>query len=250
MSNPISIALVAPASLDADTFTQLLALGERYFDLDGDWFARRLRECDRVVVYRDETTGRVCGSTTLDVVDLRHEGVEVRALVTGAVILDRSVRGRGLLQRAGLKSFLRFGLNVRRKVYWFCAFDSFHAFRSSTAFGTSWPRRDATPDDFDLGLYDALCRRVFASRWDPARGVCTPINGRLPKRGEVELPRHLLSADEDAAFFVERNPGYLRGDGLPVMVPLDVANWASLGARMVAGRPRVAAPTATAVEMR
>ena len=45
-----------------------------------------------------------------------------------------------------------------------------------------------------------------------------------------------MDADEDARFFVKANPGYMRGEALPVLVPLDAANWLSFLRRLVARR--------------
>ncbi|MDP2316981.1 MAG: hypothetical protein Q8P41_29075 [Pseudomonadota bacterium] len=247
MSDSVVISVVSPAALDAAMVDHLVALASRYLDLDGDWFAQRLRKCDHVLLYRDRATGAVRGTTTLDILDVEHEGRSLRVLYTGAVVLDATVRGRGLLQRAGATSFLRFGLATLRDVYWFCECDSFRGYRASLAFAEGWPRRGPAPAPASVRLYESLCQRVFGTSWNPETGVCAPIAARLPKRHEAEVSSEELRTDDDIAYFVERNPGYLHGEALPVLVPLDIPNLLSLGWTM-AGLGHRSRATATVAE--
>lgn len=234
----IAIDFVDPAALDEATVAHVDAIARRYLELEGDWFARRLRACDEVLLYRDTTSGRVVGTTTLDIVDLDHEGRRVRVLYTGAVVIDAEARGRGLLQRAGLASVWRHGLWTTRSVYWFCECDNFRAYRSSMGYARAWPRRDVETPPVERRLYEALCRRLFGETWSPETGTCAPIEGRVLKRAVAQATPEVLAADPDVAYFVERNPGYLRGEALPILVPLDALNWLALGRTMAGFGPR------------
>jgi hypothetical protein len=232
MSTAVSLHVCDPSEVTAQMRDELQALAHRYLDLEGDWFTRRVVDCDRLLVFRERASGRICGTSTLDVVDLEHDARRVRALYTGAVVIASHVRGLRLIERAGAWCFARFGVATRRKVYWFYECDSYRGYRLSTRYGRGWPRRDCTPPAFEEGLYARLCRDSYGAQWDPARGVCAAIPGRVLRPSAAAIPVG-VSKHPDVAFFVERNPGYAMGEALPVLVPLDAANWLTLAQSML-----------------
>ena len=221
MNARVRICFTDPATLSVSEVDSLFAFASRYLVITRPWFESRLAGCTRLIIYRDRATGDVVGTTAVEILDLVHQGQPVRVLYTGAVILERAFRGDNLIPRAGLFTYLNYGLMSGRPVYWFCECDSFRGYRAVVKnFDSVWPRANQAEPPFESTLLTTLCQRLFGDAWDPVTQVCSPLVERQLRPFEATIPAASLSSDEDVSFFVVRNPGYQYGYALPVLTRL------------------------------
>jgi hypothetical protein len=74
--------------------------------------------------------------------------------------------------------------------------------------------------------YHRLCRALCGDAWNEATGVTSALTARY--RAATPVPTSLLEKDPCVSFFLEHNPGYLNGDGLPTLGRVGL--WAGLRA--------------------
>lgn len=215
---------------DLDEARELMS---EYFEAPAADLREALSDCDELILYRERVSGSVCGITRLEVIDLEVDDTAVRALVTGSVVLADAYRGRNLIHRAGAWSFLRHGLWTRRQVYWFSNMTSYRAYLlAARNMPEVWPGRHGEMSPRKRHIYEALVEHCFSRRWDPDREVCVP--GELGLKPDVlEAPPSTPETDPDLQFFFETNPGFSRGEALPVLVPLGLSGFASMGLRLL-----------------
>ena len=229
----VSLEFICPETIDEALFERIFQLARTSMLVERAALERRLQKCHRFLAYRQSSTGRLVGITTVDVIDLVHRGVPVRMLYTGCVVIDPAYRQPNLIPRAGLLTFLRFGLGVRRRIYWFCECDSTSGYLAVVRnFRNAWPRRERATPRWERGLMSEVCQRLFADTWSAASGLCSPLADlqRLPT-GPGNRAWQAMH-DPDIAFFHRVNPDHERGVALPVMARLDAQNWLSLGLRV------------------
>ena len=213
-----------PDSLSVADLDEIGELVSTYFVESKGWIGPAIENCDRVIRYRRNDGGQLAGISLLEVDDFTHDGRRIRVLYTRAVMLREYARGRNLIQRAGLRSFLRFGMAMRRSVYWFTECDTFRSYLLGMRnLENAWPRAAATMPEFERGLYNYLCKKKCGKFWNAARGVRTPISGRAMAPGLLAIPAR-LRGDPNVSYFIRMNPGYLKGDSLPIFAVLNARN--------------------------
>ena len=98
-----------------------------------------------------------------------------------------------------------------KEVYWLLLTSGFRTYRFLPVFWKDFfPRYDA---DGDKALVDALAVERFGSRYDREHGIVRFERPQVLVPELLEVPSG-RTIDEHVAFFLERNPGYTRGDEL------------------------------------
>jgi hypothetical protein len=211
--------------IDADQLTEatldaLHAVASESLKVCRSFLARKLQSFDRIILFRDTRSSALAGCTGLKIIDVEQAGRGARIIYTGAVFLAEAWRGKNLIQRAGVASMLRYGLTLRR-LYWLSECDSFRAYLMAVRNCRDvWPRHDAEAPAFETALLETVCPNLFEGTWDPETWVCAAISERRLKHEVAVVPEPLRERDPDAAFFVERNPGYLEAEGLTMLARL------------------------------
>ncbi len=194
----------------------MYALYERYYE-GSSWrlFADDLASKNRVLVLRDETKA-VQGFSTLAVYERHFEGAPVRVIFSGDTIVDERHWGQQALAFAWLR--LAGALKAEQPnvpLYWLLISKGHRTYRYLPIFSRAF---HPSPDDaaqVDLSaLKDFLARDRFGAAYDAAPGVV-----RFPEsRGHLRAAYAEVSEAHrrlpEVAFFLERNPGYARGDEL------------------------------------
>lgn len=226
---------IPTAQLDSAQWQALFDLTRQFVEIDMAGFQRSVREKDTVVIIRD-TQGDVVGMGTIHTYPFEHEGRRHWVIFTGNAAFQSRVRGMNIVQQRGALAFLRCRLRNPTAPIWLF-YDTF-SYRSflmlSRNFDEYWPRVDRPMPAWERGFLDALCRARYGETWDPTTDVIASAGRRLRDEEGAIRPEQL--ADPDIRYFAEHNPGYLRGDRIPTLVPLTARNWASVVARAVRRR--------------
>jgi hypothetical protein len=170
--------------------------------------------------------GAVVGMAGLRVLDLRHMGSRVRILYLHDLIVDESARGRHLAVWAASIAILRFTAAFQ-PTYIFgdcCNYRSYRAIVHHLE--ETWPAAGRAIPEREAALYDRLCRVLCGDAWNEATGLTSAVTSR--HRAATPIPTSLLGKDPHVSFFLERNPGYLNGEGLPTLGRISV--WSVLRA--------------------
>lgn len=214
-------SLITAQVLDVATLSEgerraMYALYERYYDASS-WplFASDLAGKDRVVTLRDET-GTMQGFSTLAIYQRHFGGAPMRVIFSGDTVVDESHWGQQALAFAWLR--LAGALKAERPevpLYWLLISKGHRTYRYLPAFSRAF---HPSPDDAAEGplcaLRDLLARDRFGGNYDAAAGVVRfpESHGHL-RGGYADVPEAHRHRPE-VAFFLERNPGYARGDEL------------------------------------
>ena len=216
----VPVAALSPAQWD-----EAWRFAERFTDTVRAVFEASVREKKEAVFLRERGSRRLVGMGTVDVYTVDHAGERRIVIYPGNTLLDPDVRGANIVQRVGVRCFLRERLrHPRRPIYLF--YDTF-SYKSYVMlprnFAEFWPRRDRPMPPDVAAFLDALGRQRYGERWDPSRRLC--------RRGERRLKAGVATAtaadlaDPDIRFYVDANPGYTEGDMLAVLAPLHAGNW-------------------------
>lgn len=211
-------------SLAAAEIDEIWALCDRFVETDRAHFERKLRRYPEVVLCRN-SRGELVGTVSLDVYPVRFQGREVSVVLTAGVVIDEPYRRRGILERVGVRTYLRTRLRTPfRPVYWL--FDTF-SFKSFLLlprnFADYWPRKEAPTPPPVRELMDALAAARYGADWDPARGIVVRSGRKRLRPHTAPIDAALLS-DPDVRFFESVNPGHREGDMLVCLCPLTLRN--------------------------
>jgi hypothetical protein len=171
-------------------------------DLDAKQFA---------ILLHDVRTGELKGFST---VQLSPAG-KATVVFSGDTVIDPAYWGQKELQRRFAALILRLKLRRPwRPVYWFLISKGFRTYLIMVnRCPRSIPRYDQ-PDDPGLRrLLDALARGRFGDKYDPGSGVARDLGADRVRQGVAPIDGALL-ANPHVRFFLQRNPGHVRGDEL------------------------------------
>jgi hypothetical protein len=222
-------------------------IGEMY-DLYGRYYeatSRRLFESDLadkdfVVVLQDDA-GAVVGFSTLALLDAEIDGQRVRVIYSGDTIIERAFWGTQALAF----TWLRFAGTVKAQepacpLYWFLIVKGHRTYRYLSAFSVDFfPHWETPTPAWAQSIMTSFARRRFSDAYDAERGVVSfpESRGHLKPMWATVEPEE--AARGDVAFFLRRNPGYVRGDELVCLTELSCPNLRPLARRVFAqGAPR------------
>ncbi|HSK76524.1 MAG TPA: hypothetical protein VLQ45_08695, partial [Thermoanaerobaculia bacterium] len=93
------------------------------------------------------------------------------------------------------------------------------------------PRNETPTPPEARELLDFLARERFGARFSPETGIVRFSEPQVLREGLEEIPEGRLG-DPHVAFFLERNPGWVRGDELVCLTELAEGNLTPAGRRM------------------
>ncbi len=212
--------------LGEDTVGDMFALYSRYYDGTSEQLFRRdLAEKQYVIFLRDEQD-RMQGFSTVAVTEHRFEGKPVRSFFSGDTVVDQRFWGQQTLPAA----FFRLSSSIKAEapevpLYWFFPPMSQRTYRYLRAFfRVFFPAYDRETPPRVKALMDLFAGERYGDAYDADRGVisfATPQGHMNPSLAEIP---EKVRQKPDVKFFLERNPGYLRGDALVCLAELAPTN--------------------------
>lgn len=221
-------------SIDGRSVDLMYRLYDRYYDAASETrFHSDLRGKHYVILLHDRQ-GDLRGFSTLAVDETQTAGGRVRSIFSGDTIIDQSCWGEQALAFEWIRLAGRIKAEApNMPLYWFLIVKGFRTYRYLPAFALryypSWS--DVTPDHVQAVL-DHLARQRFGDAYDPERGVVAFPVSRGHLRGPwADVPAEDLQRPE-VQFFLERNPGYVRGEELACITELAPHNLRPLARRL------------------
>ncbi len=224
----VKIVRTATTALSNDDWEDLTGLFNQVYEVEPETVRRSVS--GKRAVYRayHRSTGRLVGAAASGVIRVELPSGERATLFAGGdTVFLPEARGIGLLQQMGLSEFVRlvardpwspkylFGLVMTYKLYRMI----------DRTFLDYWPRYDCTIPEQIRVLMETAGPQLFGEDW---RGAEQPVEADRRGRGDVlEIPKALM-ANPAIRFFADRNPRYLAGDALPVLIRLDARNVGAL----------------------
>jgi hypothetical protein len=206
------------------------------FDLLGTFFAgvtrptfdRDLSEKSHAILLEDQD-GCLRGFSTLLVYKTPVLDTDATIVYSGDTIVHRDWWGSPALPVTWLRA-VRALTPSANPVYWLLLTSGFRTYRFLSVFWREfYPRYDS--EGVRPALVDALARERFGDRYDPSRGIVRFDRPQVlvPELLDVSSGR---VSDPHVAFFLERNPGYTRGDELVCVTDLGDHNLTAAGRRI------------------
>jgi len=230
--------LVARDALDDRIRRAMFDLLASHFDgVDPRTFDEDLAAKHAAILLEDER-GTLRGFSTMRVCRSPALGPRATVVYSGDTIVERAWWGSPALARTWIAAVRRLAFAPDDALYWLLLTSGFRTYRFLPVFFRRFhPRHDeATPQDARARL-DLLARELFGTRYDAASGVVRFERPQVLAPELLEVPDG-RRADPHVRFFLERNPGYVRGDELVCLTRVADDNLTPAGRRMTRGGER------------
>jgi len=225
--------LVAREELTPEEQEALFALLSAHFrGLTRERFAADLAEKNWILLL--EEGGRLRGFSTLRIYETAGPGGEPLTVVySGDTIVEQGAWATAALPKSWIAAIRALRERYPRgRLLWLLLTSGFRTYRFLPVFWRDfWPRpENDTPPEIGA-LLDHLARERFGPLFDAAAGVVRFPQPQVLREGLDAIPQGRL-ADPYVAFFLERNPGWARGDELVCLTELAEGNLTPAGRRM------------------
>lgn len=224
--------LVAVTALSSET---VQSMSELYLDnYDGSSRARfldDLKEKDQVLLLYYQ--GVLVGFSTLVVYGAVWKNKYVRVVYSGDTIVSPQHWGQ---QELAFSWIRRIGQIKRESpstpLYWFLLVKGHRTFKYLSVFGkTFFPHWQI--DRSDLKPFaDQLALSKFGNDYSPTSGVVEFHTSRGHLKPHIALPTPEELSKASTRFFIEKNPGYLKGHELVCLCELELTNMKPMTARI------------------
>jgi hypothetical protein len=219
--------------LPQDERTAMFTLLSAHFHgVDRTTFDRDLDEKNWVVVFDDGD--RLRGFTTLLAYETVHDGEPISVVYSGDTIMARDGWKTATLPRAWITAVraLRERYLRGNRLYWLLLTAGFRTYRLLPVFWREfYPRCDrATPTDVQA-LLNGLASERLGAYYCRDTGIVRFATPHVLRDDLREVGPGRLT-ERHVAFFLERNPGWCRGDELACLTEVSFENLTPAGRRM------------------
>jgi hypothetical protein len=215
---------------DSEREALFALLSAHFLGVTPERFAADLAEKDWILLLEED--GWVRGFSTLGIQETTGpDGELVTVVYSGDTIVERGAWATAALPKSWIAAVRALReRHPRGRLLWLLLTSGFRTYRFLPVFWRDfWPRPGApTPTDFQA-LLDHLARERFGSLYQ--EGIVRFPQPQVLREGLDEVPEGRL-ADLHIAFFLERNPGWVRGDELVCLAELSEGNLTPAGRRM------------------
>jgi hypothetical protein len=203
-----------------------------YQGVDVKRFAEDLAEKEGCILLRDD--GReIQGFSTFVILHESYEGRQVAVLFSGDTVVQQNHWGSNVLFVAFghlLASLMRDSKG--QECYWFLLSQGIRTYLLlPLGFKEFTPRWDGAASEFETGLLRHLARKRYGDAYDERRGVVSHQNYRLRSQFAL-IPEHRRD-NPHVRYFLERNPGYVRGEELACLCRISAENFCRRTAALV-----------------
>jgi hypothetical protein len=232
----LTIRVEAVTNLRRDQRLALFALFQRYYDcVSFGRFDSDLSDKDSVfLVYDDD--GGLQGFSTLAVRNSTFEGSKIRIAFSGDTIIDKSHWGSPSFAFAWIHHIGELAAQAPgMPFYWLLIVKGHRTYRYLSTFGVDFIPDWRKPADFRLAsIRDALALDRFGDAYDQKAGVVRFAASRGHLAPEWTGVSDRERQRPDVRYFLEQNPGFVRGEELVCLCELKPGNMRPLTRRIFA----------------
>jgi hypothetical protein len=221
------------ASPDRDAMFRLM--DRTYVKMRRERFEDDLNAKHWAIIVRSPTSGDIVGFSTQVVLAVPIDGEIVDALYSGDTVVDREHWGDPALASAwGNFALQLVDRHPMRRMVWFLTSKGFRTYRYLPLFfRTYFPHPARAIPARERKIIEHLGRLLGGDSFDASSQI---IRASLDKdflRPEVAAPGLRTNTDRHVKFFIERNPGFMRGDELCCVSPLTRENFTRAAHRVI-----------------
>ena len=205
---------------------EMYALYSHYYEAtDRDRFEQDLAQKTHTMFLYDESS-TLRGFSTLALYPFSLENTTCQVVFSGDTIIHDDYWGQQVLPMKWIELTGTFkSRQPDVPLYWFLIVKGYRTYRYLPLFAKEYypNHRGATPQPMQ-SILDALARARFGDCYDAARGVIhfEESRGHL-SAGWVDVPERVADRP-DVQFFLQNNPGHVRGDELACITELSLDN--------------------------
>ncbi len=212
----------------------MFGLYDRYYEATSqERFFNDLAAKDEAVLLYDQAD-KLRGFTTLKRIGGDWEGRPYRAIFSGDTIVHHRYWG----EQALAFSWIRRAGAIKAEqpaipLYWLLIVKGHRTYRYLQAFSRDYfPHWQRTTPSATQRMMNHLGTRLFGKAYRPERGVVSFPASRGQLRAEWAEPPPETLARPEVGFFLNRNPGYRRGEELLCLTELTPTNLRPLARRV------------------
>lgn len=214
-------------------------MDRHYANVRRDVFEADLSEKQWAILLLDPATRDIHGFSTQRLLTAEVSGSPVTALFSGDTIIAQERWGEAALPQVwGRLALSLIDALPGERLFWFLISKGYKTYRFLPVFFREFfPRYDrATPAEAQA-VVDALAGSRWPAAYDPAAGLirATAAKDRL-RPGIADVTGERLH-DAHVRYFLERNPGYARGEELCCLAPLSRENFTPAAWRVIGAVP-------------
>jgi hypothetical protein len=211
---------------------------QNYVNVRRQQFETDLDTKSWVILVHLPSSRSIVGFSTQVILQEQIAGDPIRALYSGDTVVDREHWGDPALAHA----WGNFALQLMdrysdRPLYWFLTSKGFRTYRYLPLFFRNYlPRPGISGAPLEQVLVDVLGSKFGGTNYDPAGKIIRAIADKEFVRPDLGQPGTRCRTDPHVRFFVERNPGFHRGDELCCLAPLTRDNFTRAAYRVIENR--------------
>lgn len=224
------------SSLALSERKQMLNLMTLYYDgVTERQFNKDLDEKEAVMMMLDSKTLEIVGFSTFMILDLKVGDGMMKGFFSGDTVVHTDYRKTTTMGVELGKNFLatvkRFSEN---QVYWILISKGCRTYRLLPIFFREWyPRYNCETPEFAKNLMDAFGKVKYPPNYNQDTGLITfHAAAEALKPGVADAHDGRLN-DPHIRYFVERNPGHVKGDELVCVANVSINNFAPAFIRML-----------------
>jgi hypothetical protein len=222
----IPATVVRQVDLDGPQREELLDLHRRYYaNVKRESFHHDLCEKDWVILLRDQDS-HVVGFSTVQEIHLDVEGSDRRFLFSGDTIVQPDYWFSSSLAGAfGQLMLRRLSHDPGTPLYWFLISKGYRTYRYLPVYFREFgPSCLGTPSPHLQRLLEHVARVQFGEHFDPKTGIIKFNRQHDCLRPELCDVSDRRAQNRHIRFFLDRNPGYARGDELACIAEISEDN--------------------------
>lgn len=222
----VTRSALAPGNREA--MFDLLRL--HFAGVERETFEADLGEKNFAILLEDES-GALRGFSTLLVYTSRARQ-DITVVYSGDTIVERGWWGSPALPLTWLRAVRSITPQYGgREVWWLLLTSGFRTYRFLPVFFRRFSPRDDEGSSGDRELLEILASERFGDRYDSRTGIVRLARPQTLVPELLEVPEGRI-ADPNIAFFLGRNPGFVRGDELACLAHIDEANLTAAARRI------------------
>jgi hypothetical protein len=218
----------------AERETMFSILSRHYDCVYFEKFLADLEEKDCALMLHTQS-GAICGFSTQKLSRITVRGKPVRAVFSGDTIVDRAYWGEQELGRCWCHYVsARYAEEPDAPLFWFLISKGYRTYLYLPLFFERfYPSCNSVTPAFEQLVLDTLASAKFLKDYDSSRGVITFLTSQGQLKPHLAgIPARRLR-DPHVQFFLQRNPGYYKGDELACLAEISPSNMRLFAARIL-----------------